>query len=82
VNEARIRERKFASRVLVGRPERRKLPGRLPRGWKNNIEIDVSIDNTGGRGLSLCQDRNKWHDFVKAVTKRHVPWNAGNFLAI
>jgi len=41
VNEARIGERKIASGVLVGKPDRRILPGRHRRGWKNNIEMDV-----------------------------------------
>jgi len=41
VNEARIGDRKVASRVLVGKPDRRKPPGRPRRGWENNIEMDV-----------------------------------------
>ena len=41
MNEARIGDGKFASRVLVGKPDRKKLPGRPRRGWENNIEMDV-----------------------------------------
>ena len=41
MNEARIGDRKVASRVLVGKLDRRKQPGRPRRGWENNIEMDV-----------------------------------------
>ena len=41
MNEARIGDRKVASRVLVGKPDRRKLSEKPRRRWENNVEMDV-----------------------------------------
>jgi hypothetical protein len=41
-NEASMGDRKGASRVLVGKPDGRKPPGRPRLGWEHNIAMDVT----------------------------------------
>jgi hypothetical protein len=38
---ARMGEKRNAYRLLVGKPERRRPPGRLRRRWVDNIRIDL-----------------------------------------
>jgi hypothetical protein len=44
-----MRERRGAYRILVGRPERRRLLGRPRRRWEDNIEMDL---HEVGHGLN------------------------------
>jgi hypothetical protein len=48
-------------RVLVGKPEGKRLLGRSRRRWKNNIKMDLQ-EVGGGRGnwMELAQDRDRW----------------------
>jgi hypothetical protein len=41
VNVARMGARRGVSRILVGKPERRRLLGRHRRRWENNIKMDL-----------------------------------------
>jgi hypothetical protein len=41
VNEARIGDKKIASRILIGKRDRRKLSGKPRRELENNVEMDV-----------------------------------------
>ena len=70
---ARMGEGGDVDRVLVGKPEGKRLLGRPRRIWEDNIKIDLQ-EVLGGCGdwMELAQDRESW----RAGSK-----NAGNFLS-
>jgi hypothetical protein len=45
---ARMGEKRGAYRILVGRPEGRRLLGRPRRRWANNIKMDLQAVGMGG----------------------------------
>jgi hypothetical protein len=58
---ARMGEKRYMYRLLVGKPEGRRPLGRSRRRWVNNIRIDlgeVGWDDVDCIGLA--QDRNRW----------------------
>ena len=61
-------------KVLVGKPEGKRLPGRPRRRWEDNITMD--LQEVGCRGMDyieLAQDRDKWRALVNAVMNLRVP---------
>ena len=71
---ARIVERRVAYRVLVGKPERKRLLGRLGRRWEDNIKIDFQdVRCEGMDWIELAQDRDRWRALVNAVMYLRVP---------
>jgi len=75
------RERRGEYRVLVGKSEGKRPPGRLSHRWEDNIKTD--LQEVGCRGMDwikLAQDRDRWPALVNAAMKLQVPQNAGNFL--
>jgi hypothetical protein len=55
---ARMGEGKGVHRVLVGRPEGKRLLGRPKRRWKDNIKMDLGeIGIDGASRIRLAQDR-------------------------
>ena len=71
---ARIVERRGAYRVLVGKPERKRLLGRLGRRWEDNIKIDFQdVRCEGMDWIELAQDRNRWQAFINAVMNLPIP---------
>ena len=61
-------------RVLVGKPEGKRQPGRPRHGWEDNIEMDLL--DVGCRGMEwteLVRDRNRWRTLVNAVMNLRVP---------
>jgi len=42
-NVAGLRDKKLLYRVLVGKSERKRSPGKLRRRWKDNIKIDLQV---------------------------------------
>jgi hypothetical protein len=67
-------EGRGAYRVLVGKPEGKRPPGRPRRRWEYNIKMDlreVGIDGTNWIGLA--QDRVQWRAFVNTVMNLRVP---------
>jgi len=44
-------ERRGAYRVLVGKPEGKRLPGRPRRRWEDNFKMDLQDVGCGGHGL-------------------------------
>ena len=52
-------ERKGVYKVLVGKPERKRPPGRPSRRWENNIKMDLQeVEYDGMDWIELVQDRD------------------------
>jgi hypothetical protein len=71
---ARMGEKRHAYRILVGRPEGRRLLGRHSRRWEDNIKMD--LQDVGWRGMDwieLAEDRDRWRTLVNAVMNLRVP---------
>ena len=67
-------EMRGAYRVLVGRPERKRPPGRPKRRWKDNIQMN--LQKVRWRGMDwtdLAQDMDRWWVLVNAVMNLRVP---------
>jgi hypothetical protein len=63
---ARMGEDRGVHRVLVGKPEGKRLLGRPRLRWKDNIMMDLQ-EVGGGRGdwMELAQDRDRWRALVR-----------------
>jgi hypothetical protein len=61
-------------RVLVGKPEEKRLLGRPRRRWEDNIKMDFQ-EVGGGRGdwMEVAQDRNRWRALVGTVRNFRFP---------
>jgi len=71
---ARMGDEKGVYRVLVGKPEGRRPPGRPRRRWVDNIRTDLQEVGCGYMDwIGLAQDRDRWHVLVSAVMNLRVP---------
>ena len=78
---ARMGEERVVYRVLLGKPEGKRLLVRPRRRWVDNIRMDLQEVGCGYMDwIGLAQDRDRWRKLVSAVMNLRVPWNAGNFL--
>jgi hypothetical protein len=68
-----------AYRILVERPEGRRLLGRPRRRWEDNIKMDHNV-RWGMDWIELAQVWDRCRALVNAVMNLRVPKNAGNFL--
>jgi hypothetical protein len=67
-------EGRGAYRVLVGRPEVKRLLGRPRHGWEDNIKMDlgeIGIDESNW--IQLAQIRVQWRAFVNTMMNLWVP---------
>jgi hypothetical protein len=63
-----------AYRVLVGKPERKRLLGRPRCRWEDNIKIDLRQIGWGGMDwINLAEDRDQWQALVNMVMKLWIP---------
>jgi hypothetical protein len=61
-------------RVMVGRPEGKRLLGRHRRRWEDDIQMDLrEIGIDGAKWIRLAQDRVQWRAFVNTVMNLRVP---------
>ena len=61
-------ERRGVYRVLVGKPEGKRLRGRPRYRWEDNIKMDIQEVGWGRMGwIDLVQDRDRWQALVNAV---------------
>ena len=65
---ARMEEDRGVQRVLVGKPEGKRLLGRPRRRWEDNIKMNLQ-EVGGGHGdwMELAQDRDRWRSLVGTV---------------
>jgi len=72
-NLARMGEVRDVYRVLVGRPERKRPPGRPRHRWEDNNKMDLQEVGCGGMDwIELAQERNRWRAIVNAVMNLRV----------
>jgi hypothetical protein len=61
-------------RVLVGRPEGKRLLGTPRRRWDGNIKTDLRESGIeGANWIQLAQDRIQWRACVNTVMNIRVP---------
>jgi hypothetical protein len=61
-------------RVLVGKPEGKRPPGRPRRRWEDNIKVDhQEVECRGMDWVELAQDRDRWQALVNMVLILRVP---------
>jgi len=66
-------ERRSVYRVLLGKPEGKRLLGRHRRRWED-IKIDLQEVGCGGMNwFELAEDRDRWRALVSAVMNLWVP---------
>jgi len=71
---ARMGEEMGVYRVLVGKPEGRRLLGRPRRRWVDNIRMDLQEVGCGYMDwIGLAQDRDRWRTLDSAVMNLRVP---------
>jgi hypothetical protein len=71
---ARIGERRALYRVLVGKPEGKRLLGIHRRRWEDNIKMDLQeLGLVGMDGINVAQDMDRWRALVNAVMNLRVP---------
>jgi hypothetical protein len=73
-NVRRMGETRNAYRILVGKPEGKRLLGRPRRKWVDNIKMDLGEIGWDGRDwIELAQDRDQWRALVNTVVNIRIP---------
>jgi hypothetical protein len=71
---ARMGEKGNVYRLLVGKPEGKRPPGRPRRTWIDNIKMDLlEIGLNFVDWIGLAQDRYRWRALVNSVMNLRVP---------
>jgi len=67
-------ERRGVYKVLLGKPEGKRLLGRPRRRCEDNIKMDIQEERCGSMDwIDLAQDRYRWRALVNAVMNLRVP---------
>jgi hypothetical protein len=67
-------EKRNAYRILVGKPEEKRLLGRPRRRWEDNIKMDLGEIGWGGMDwVDLAPVRDQWRALVNTVMNLRVP---------
>jgi hypothetical protein len=70
---ARMGEGRNLYRVLMGKPERKRLFGKPRRRWEVEIKMDLREIGWGDvEWIRLAQDRDRWRAVVNAVMNLRV----------
>jgi hypothetical protein len=70
----RMGEKRNAYRILVGKPEGKRLLERPTRGWVDSIETDLrEIGWDGVDWIDMAQDRDQWRALVNTIMNLRVP---------
>jgi hypothetical protein len=70
---ARMGEKRKVYKVLVGKPEGRRLLGRPRRRWEDGVRMDLrEIGLEGVDWIKLTQDTDRWRAVVSAVMNFQV----------
>ena len=78
---ARTGDRRGAHKVLVGRPDGKRIFGKRVCRWEDNIKMELqdvgweSID-----WIDVTQKMDRWRPLVNAVMNLRVPQKVGYFL--
>ena len=70
---ARMVEERGVHKVLVGKPEGKRVLGRPRRRWEDNIKMDLEVESGCGGWMVLAQDRDRWRALVSTVMNFGVP---------
>jgi hypothetical protein len=71
---ARMGEERGVHRVLVGKPEEKRPLGRSRRRWEDKSKMDLQeFGGSGGDGMDLAHDRDRWRALVSTVKNLRVP---------
>jgi hypothetical protein len=73
-------ERRDAYRVLVGKPEGKKPPGRPRRRLEDNIKMDLQDVGWGHRLDCSGSGQGQVAAFMNTAMNFRVPYTEGNFL--
>ena len=74
-------EKRGVYRVLMGRPEGKRLFGRPRCIWEDNIKMGLQEVGCGVMDwVDLAQNRDRWRALVTAVTNLQFPLKCGEFL--
>jgi hypothetical protein len=69
-----MEEKRNVYRLLVGKPEGKRLLGRPRRRWMDNIKMDLlEIGSNVVDWIGLAQDRCRWRALVNSVMNLRVP---------
>ena len=76
-----MEEGRGAHKVLVGRPEGKRLLGRPRRRWEDNIKTDLQDVGCGSMDwIELVQDRDRWRALANAVMNLRGSIKCGEYL--
>ena len=71
---ARTGKRRGVYRILVGKPEGKRPPGRPRLRWEDNITMNLQEVGCGGTDwIELAQDKDWWLALVNAKMNLRIP---------
>jgi hypothetical protein len=66
-------EKRNAYRILVGKPEGKRPPGRQRRRWVHNIKMDLrELGWDGVDWIDMAQERDQWRALMNMILSLRV----------